>query len=219
MTDIEIDVSRKKLYDEARQVLKEQGDPNYEDIIGKNKFLPDDFRKKYEHELDKLNLIEMIHSILTYESRKNWTKETVLNDRYMNEYEKDFSNEEFEKIIQDEVDFYKKNAIVEKDTYTDDEGLTYNSVIFKPDVERECNTYSSIVDSTNNLIKSLNDLKSKEINITMYKNLDYESLQDILKDKVLSVAIVNGNYAQKKLDIINQDLEKEEQNESEEDEL
>lgn len=136
-TNSQLEQMRKDLHERERQALKDQGDENWENLIGIAKRLPEDKWKEFEKEEDEISCISMIHSILTYSPRSKWTVEDVMSDYYMEDHIKTLGEERVKELVQQEVDEYIKNAVVEPATYTDSEGVTYNTVTFKKESKEE----------------------------------------------------------------------------------
>lgn len=130
-TNSDIKRMRQDLYARERQVLKDLGDPKWEDLVGLKNRLPEDQFNAFMKEEAKINTIEMIHSILTYTDPDYWTVDNVMSNKYMKKYIEELGEDVVSDIVNQEVEEYKNNAIVDKDTYTDSEGVTYNSVRFK----------------------------------------------------------------------------------------
>lgn len=130
-TDSDIKRMRQDLYARERQALKDLGDPKWEDLFGLKNRLPEDQFNAFMKEETKINTIEMIHSILTYADPENWTTDYVMSNKYMKKYIEELGEDVVSDIVNQEVEEYKNNAIIDRDTYTDSEGVTYNSVRFK----------------------------------------------------------------------------------------
>lgn len=79
--------------------------------------------KKLDRELD---CREMINSILIY-GYLNSTIDGIYEDKYLRNYKKDISEDRIKELIKEQQDDLKKSKIFD-DVYTDDEGVTYNSV-------------------------------------------------------------------------------------------
>ena len=130
-TNSDIKRMRQDLYARERQVLKDLGDPKWEDLVGLKNRLPEDQFNAFMKEEAKINTIEMIHSILTYTDPDYWTVDNVMSNKYMKKYIEELGEDVVSDIVNQEVEEYKNNAIIDRDTYTDSEGVTYNSVRFK----------------------------------------------------------------------------------------
>lgn len=130
-TDSDIKRMRQDLYARERQALKDLGDPKWEDLTMLQDRLPKDQFEAFMKEEGKINAIEMIHSILTYTDSDYWTVDYVMSNKYMKKYIEELGEDVVSDIVNQEVEEYKNNAIIDKDTYTDSEGVTYNSVRFK----------------------------------------------------------------------------------------
>lgn len=84
------------------------------------------------------NLIEMVDSIYCYDNYGN-DYDKYFNDKYIKNYylDKSYCNgkgrltkEVVEEVVKNRVDYLYKNARIIHNVYTDNEGLTYNSLIF-----------------------------------------------------------------------------------------
>ena len=84
------------------------------------------------------NLIEMVNSIYCYDNYGN-DYDKYFNDKYIKNYylDKSYCNgkgrltkSNVERIVKKQVDYLYKNARIIHNVYTDNEGLTYNSLIF-----------------------------------------------------------------------------------------
>ena len=81
---------------------------------------------KKQQKLDaELSCTEMIDSIICY-GEKDFDK--ILNDRYLMSYIQELGIEKVKKLIKGQLD--EKPYII-KGVYTDCDGLTYNTMIFK----------------------------------------------------------------------------------------
>lgn len=82
-----------------------------------------------QKELDrKIACIEMIHSILTYDDIKS--ADDVMQNKYMQRYIEELGETKVKELVEQEIEEFK-SATINKDVYTDSEGVTYNSVTFK----------------------------------------------------------------------------------------
>lgn len=84
------------------------------------------------------NLIEMVNSVYCYNNYGN-DYDKYFNDKYIKDYylDKSYCNgkgrltkNDVERIVKKQVDYLYKNARIIHNVYTDNEGLTYNSLIF-----------------------------------------------------------------------------------------
>ena len=84
------------------------------------------------------NLIEMVNSVYCYNNYGN-DYDKYFNDKYIKDYylDKSYCNgkgrltkNNVERIAKKQVDYLYKNARIIHNVYTDNEGLTYNSLIF-----------------------------------------------------------------------------------------
>lgn len=133
-TNKEIQKMKQDLYARERQSLKELGDENWENLVGLKDRMPDDMLDKFLKEKEVINTIEMIHSILTYTSKTNWTTDYVMSNKYMQSHIKELGEEKVKELAEQEIKEYEQ-ATINKDVYTDNEDVSYNSVTFKDDVE------------------------------------------------------------------------------------
>ena len=89
---------------------------------------------KKQKQLDaELCCMEMIDSIICY-GAKNIDLDSILNDRYMKTYIEELGVEKAKELIQGQLD---EKPIIKHNVYTDCEGLTYNSMVYK-DEEGYC---------------------------------------------------------------------------------
>lgn len=131
-TNRELEAKKEDLRNRERQALKDLGDENWENLVGINTRLPEDIYKSFKAEEDEIRAISMIHSILTYANESNWTPEYVLDNKYMKSSIEDLGEERVRELANQEIEEYKQ-ATINKDVYTDSEGVSYNSVTFKDD--------------------------------------------------------------------------------------
>lgn len=84
------------------------------------------------------NLIEMVNSVYCYDNYGN-DYDKYFNDKYIKDYylDKSYCNgkgrltkNNVERIVKKQVDYLYKNARIIHNVYADNEGLTYNSLIF-----------------------------------------------------------------------------------------
>lgn len=134
-TNIELERRKEDLRARERQALVDIGDSDPDSLLGIAKRLPSKIWLPLEKESAELDCIGMIHSILTYSEPDSWTTENVLSNRYMLDYIKELGKEKVTELINQEIEEYKNNAIINKDVHTDAEGVSYNSVTFKNESE------------------------------------------------------------------------------------
>lgn len=98
-----------------------------------------DKQNEAEKKLDReLACREMINSILIYGYLDN-TIDEIYEDKYLRNYKKDISEERIKELIKEQQEDLKKSKI-NNSVYTDDEGVTYNSVSwYDEDEEKELN--------------------------------------------------------------------------------
>ena len=131
-TNKEINTKRDTIFTKIRQALKDAGDKEWENIIGYKKRLPQDIADELDREENELSCIEMIHSILTYSNNRN--ADEVINDKYLEKYIDELGRDKVMELLKNEIEEFN-NATINRDVYTDSEGVTYNSVTFKDDIE------------------------------------------------------------------------------------
>lgn len=137
-TNKEIQKMKQDLYARERQALKELGDENWENLVSLKNRMPEDMLNKFLKEEEVISTIEMIHSILTYTSKTNWTIDYVMSNEYMQSHIKELGEEKVKELAEQEIEEYKQ-ATINKDVYTDSEDVSYNSVTFKDDVNESKN--------------------------------------------------------------------------------
>lgn len=85
------------------------------------------------------NLVDMVNSVYCYNNYGN-DYEKYFDNRYIQDYylDKTYCNgngrltkEEVEKIVKKQVDYLCENARIVYNVYTDNEDVTYNSLVFK----------------------------------------------------------------------------------------
>lgn len=131
-TNKELEARKSDLRARERQALKDLGDKDYENLARDlSKILPEDLYNQFKNEEDELDCISMIHSILTYSSNHN--TEAVLNNKYLQDYINSLGIDKVKDLVNQEIEEFK-NATINTDVYTDGEGVSYNSVTFKDDV-------------------------------------------------------------------------------------
>ncbi len=134
-SDNELEKLKQDLKARERQALKDIGDPNPDDLIGIAKRLPAEQYNEFKKEQDRIDTISMIHSILIYTDSKLWTEKYVMEDKYMQDYIKDLGEDTVRDIVNKEIADFKENATVQRDVYTDSEGVSYNSLDWKKKTE------------------------------------------------------------------------------------
>lgn len=86
----------------------------------------------------EISLREMIDSVFCYNDGKS-DYEDYLNNKYITSYYTDTSfnrgnarltKENTERIVKEQVDYLCKHARIKRNVFTDDEGVSYNSLIF-----------------------------------------------------------------------------------------
>lgn len=129
MTDFELSQAKKELGEEMRASRELTGTTTPEQ------------KKRYE----KLLCVGMINSVIAYEWREGQTAKELLDwelhDRYhsyLEEYVNKFGYDEVLALVQGQLDDVK---FIERDVFTDSEGLSYNSITWKnknePTIETE----------------------------------------------------------------------------------
>ena len=127
-----IQAKKDDLYNRIRQALKDAGEKEWENIVGYVNRLPKEQADMFDKEETELGCIDMIHSILTYGSERNI--DNLVQNEYLKRYIDELGEDKVRELLAGEVEEYK-NATINKDVYTDGEGVTYNSVTFKDDLE------------------------------------------------------------------------------------
>lgn len=119
MTDFELEQAKKVLGEQMRKSREESGKPTPEQ------------KRQYE----KFLCVGMINSVIAYNWYEGQTAKELLdwelNDRYhsyLEEYVNKFGYDEVFALVQGQLDDVK---FVERDVFTDDEGLSYNSITWK----------------------------------------------------------------------------------------
>lgn len=192
-TNKELRARHEAYREKQRQALRDAGDPNPENTVGIAKRLPPEVWNELDIEGTILDCIEMIHSILTYAEPYNHTLEYVLNNKYMQKYIEELGQEEVSNLINNEIEEYK-NAVINKDQYTDSEGVTYNSVTFKDDMKESCEEKIEETDEIygNELNENSEVITFREIISRMENATEYTDLYDaasLIKDTELRVDV------------------------------
>lgn len=192
-TNKELRARHEAYREKQRQALRNAGDPNPENTVGIAKRLPPEVWNELNKEGTILDCIEMIHSILTYAEPYNHTLEYVLNNKYMQKYIEKLGQEEVSNLINNEIEEYK-NAVINKDQYTDSEGVTYNSVTFKDDMKESCEEKIEETDEIygNELNENSEVITFREIISRMENATEYTELYDaasLIKDTELRVDV------------------------------
>ena len=119
MTDFELSQAKRQLSEQMWKSREENGKPTPEQ------------KRKYE----KYLCISMINSVIAYDWYEGQTAKELLdwelNDRYhsyLEEYVEKFGYDEVLALVQDQLNDIK---FVERDVFTDGEGVSYNSIIWK----------------------------------------------------------------------------------------
>lgn len=119
MTDYELQQAKRKLAEQMKKSSVENG-----------KSTPEQ-RREYE----KLLCVSMINSVIAYDWYEGQTAKELLdwelNDRYhsyLEEYVNKFGYDEVLALVQDQLNDIK---FVERDVFTDGEGVSYNSITWK----------------------------------------------------------------------------------------
>lgn len=119
MTDFELSQAKKQLIEQMQKTCEESGGPTPEQ------------KRQYE----KFMCLRMINSIIAYHWYEGQTAKRLLdwelNDRhhsYLKEYVNKFGYDEVLSLVQDQLDDTK---FVERDVFTDGEGVSYNSITWK----------------------------------------------------------------------------------------
>ena len=119
MTDFELSQAEKQLIEQMQKTCEESG-----------KSTPEQ-RREYE----KLLCVSMINSVIAYDWYEGQTAKELLdwelNDRYhsyLEEHVNKFGYDEVLALVQDQLEDIES---IERDTFTDGEGVSYNSIIWK----------------------------------------------------------------------------------------
>lgn len=119
MTDYELSQAKRQLSEQMWKSREENG-----------KSTPEQ-RREYE----KLLCVSMINSVIAYNWYEGQTAKELLdwelNDRYhsyLEEYVNKLGYDEVLALVQDQLDDI---VSIERDVFTDNEGLSYNSIIWK----------------------------------------------------------------------------------------
>lgn len=119
MTDFELSQAKKALAEQMKKNTIERGKPTPEQ------------KKQYE----KLLCISMINSVIAYDWHEGQTAKELLdwelNDRYhsyLEEYVNKLGYNEVLALVQSQLDDIES---IERNVFTDDEGVSYNSITWK----------------------------------------------------------------------------------------
>ena len=135
-------------------------------------YLPDDRKEYYYIQQRELACIDMLHSILTYDSYA--TLEDLMKDEYLKSYIKELGYDKVAELAAGEMEEFK-NASINQGVYTDDEGLTYNSVTFKDDVDASTSVKASLVGRN-----------SDRFEIDVYDPEMYDDIMAVIDDRFSS---------------------------------
>lgn len=119
MTDFELSQAKRQLSEQMRKTSIENGKPTPEQ------------KRQYE----KYLCISMINSVIAYDWYEGQTAKELLdwelNDRYhsyLEEYVNKLGYDEVLALMQSQLDDIQS---IERDVFTDDEGVSYNSITWK----------------------------------------------------------------------------------------
>lgn len=118
-TQRQLDNREKTLYNNIRNRL------GTNDLMGTREQWTDAEKTEYT----TIRCISMIHSILTYADRHDYTVDYVMKNRYMKRYIDELGEDRIKVLAAEEIEEFKKATI--KFGGTDSEGVSYNQVIFK----------------------------------------------------------------------------------------
>lgn len=156
-TNRELEKRKEDLRTRERQALKDAGVEDYENLARDlSKLLPKDVYEAFDLEREELSCIDMLHSILTYSSNHDVNK--VLENKYLQDYIDRLGYDKVKELANQEIEEYK-NATINHDVYTDGEGVSYNSVTFKDDVDESLKESDMYIDE---YYPSLDDAKKVE---------------------------------------------------------
>lgn len=78
----------------------------------------------------KVALRDMIDSVWCYENYDNI--ESYLQDKYISSYQTNgLSAEEIREVVISQVDYLNEHCMIERNVYTDCDGITYNNIVEK----------------------------------------------------------------------------------------
>lgn len=119
MTDFELQQAKRKLAEQMRKAREESGNPT------------DEQRRQYK----KLLCVSMITSVIAYGWYKGETAKELLDRElnhkhrsYLEEYVNIFGYDEVLALVRGQLDDIQD---IERDVFTDGEGVSYNSIIWK----------------------------------------------------------------------------------------
>ena len=117
-TQRQLDNREKTLYNNIRNRL------GTNDLMGTREQWTDAEKREYS----EIRCISMIHSILTYAYRHDYTVDYVMKNRYMKRYIDELGEDRVKVLIAEEIEEFTKATV--KFGGTDSEGVSYNQVIF-----------------------------------------------------------------------------------------
>lgn len=119
MTDLELQQAKRKLAEQMKKTSVENGKPTHEQ------------KRQYE----KLLCVGMINSVIAYDWYEGQSAKRLLdwelNDRYhsyLEEYVEKFGYDEVLALVRGQLDDIQD---IERGIFTDDEGVSYNSIVWK----------------------------------------------------------------------------------------
>ena len=127
MTDKQLEQARRGLFEEMRS-------HGYGYIDGKYINPP----KRYRIRKEELSCIDMINSILCYDCRGYKDAKKVVEyeqgsyHNYLEDYIKTLGRNKVVELIQGQIDSISG---VDEDVFTDDEGVTYSSIVWKEEIK------------------------------------------------------------------------------------
>ncbi len=200
-TSKQLDTMKADLRSKEIQALKDAGDPNPENLVGIVKRLPEDVWKDLEKEENRIDCIEMIHSILTYSPRANWDVDIVMADKYLNSYKNELGEDEVRDLVEQEINEFKNNVVINRDVYTDSEDVSYNSVTFKNEA-KESETIGSLLNELDSMttvseINSFAEMFKSDLNKKIVKDeieaieLAYPNIYEMDEDSEEYTDIIN----------------------------
>lgn len=144
-TNKQIEEWERSINDKHNKLAEQYPNPEASGFVGRFKNIPEEVYAPVRTERAELECIRMIHSILTYLDPEDWN---LSNDKIVGLVMEDYSNygnryylresaktlgwDRVEELVAQEVAEYK-NAKINRNVYTDSEGVTYNSVTFYDD--------------------------------------------------------------------------------------
>ncbi len=118
-TQRQLDGREKILYGQIRKRL------GTDDLMGTHEQWTDAEKREYS----EIRCISMIHSILAYADKCNYTVEYIMANRYLKRYIDELGEDRVKVLAANEIEEFNKAEV--KFDGTDSEGVSYNKVIFR----------------------------------------------------------------------------------------